>query len=108
MPAGATFLTEGPTLANIVEFYGQRKAYGLSVSPNPIRRNPAYDPINNPDRALQLNQIQYIATDIWSAQRSPFFNSLLLPLRLPIPRRARLSAIRRRGGSPRGEPPTRS
>jgi hypothetical protein len=52
-------------------------AYGLSVSPNPLRRNPAYDPIVNPDRALQLNQIQYIATDIWSAQRSPFFDALL-------------------------------
>jgi putative flippase GtrA len=73
VPRGAVFLTEGPTLANIVEFYGQRRAYALSVSPNPIRRNPAYDPIVNPDRALQLNQIHYIATDIWSAQRSPFF-----------------------------------
>ncbi len=77
VPAGATFLTEGPTLANIIEFYGQRQAYGLSVSPNPIRRNPAYDPLYNPDRALQLNQVQYIATDIWSAQRSPFFDALL-------------------------------
>jgi 4-amino-4-deoxy-L-arabinose transferase-like glycosyltransferase/putative flippase GtrA len=77
VPQGATFLTEGPTLANIVEFYGQRRAYGLSVSPNPLRRNPAYDPINNPDRALQLDQIQYIATDIWSAQRSAFFDTLL-------------------------------
>jgi hypothetical protein len=77
VPQGATFLTEGPTLANIIEFYGQRQAYGLSVSPNPIRRNPAYDPLYNPDRALQLNQVQYIATDIWSAQRSPFFDALL-------------------------------
>ncbi len=77
VPQGATFLTIGPTLANIVEFYGQRQAYGLSVSPNPLRRNPAYDPINNPDRALQLNKIQYIATDIWSAQRSPYFDAAL-------------------------------
>jgi len=77
VPAGAAFLTTGPTLGNIVEFYGQRQAYGLSVSPNPLRRNPAYDPIVNPDRALQLNKIQYIATDIWSAQRSPFFDGLL-------------------------------
>jgi len=77
VPQGAVFLTEGPTLANIVEFYGQRHAYGLSVSPNPLRRNPAYDPIVNPDRALQLSQIQYIATDIWSGQRSPFFDSVL-------------------------------
>ena len=77
VPQGATFLTEGPTLANIIEFYGERRAYGLSVSPNPIRRNPAYDPIYNPDRSLQLNQVQYIATDIWSAERSPFFDALL-------------------------------
>jgi putative flippase GtrA len=77
VPKGATFLTEGPTLANIIEFYGQRRAYALSVSPNPLRRNPAYDPINNPDRALQLSQIQYIATDIWSAQRSVFFDTVL-------------------------------
>ena len=77
VPQGAAFLTTGPTLGNIVEFYGQRQAYGLSVSPNPLRRNPAYDPIVNPDRALQLNRIQYIATDIWSAERSPFFDQLL-------------------------------
>jgi hypothetical protein len=77
VPEGAVFLTLGPTMANIVEFYGQRKAYGLSVSPNPIRRNPAYDPIVNPDRSLQLNRIQYIVTDVWSAQRSPFFDGVL-------------------------------
>jgi len=77
VPQGAAFLTTGPTLGNIVEFYGQRQAYGLSVSPNPLRRNPAYDPIVNPDRALQLSEIQYIATDIWSAQRSPFFAGLM-------------------------------
>lgn len=74
VPEGGVFLTTGPTMANIVEYYGQRRAYGLSVSPNPLRRNPAYDPIVNPDRALQLNQIQYIATDVWSAQRSPYFD----------------------------------
>jgi 4-amino-4-deoxy-L-arabinose transferase-like glycosyltransferase/putative flippase GtrA len=77
VPQGASFMTTGPTLANIIEFYGQRAAYGLSVSPNPLRRNPAYDAIPNPDRAIQLNQIQYVATDIWSAQRSPFFDALL-------------------------------
>jgi putative flippase GtrA len=47
---------------------------GLWIRPNPLRRNPAYDPIDNPDRALQLNQIQYIATDVWSAGRSPYFD----------------------------------
>ncbi len=77
VPPGAAFLTIGPTMGNIVEFYGQRQAWALSVSPNPLRRNPAYDPISNPDRAIQLNQIQYIAVDSWSSDRSPFFASLL-------------------------------
>ena len=75
VPLGGAFLTTGPTMANIVEYYGQRHAFGLSVSPNPLRRNPAYDAIVNPDRALQLNQIQYIATDVWSAGRSPYFDA---------------------------------
>ena len=73
VPAGATFLTIGPTMSNIVRFYGQRASFGLSVSPNPLRRNPAYDPVRNPDRSIQLLRIQYIAFDVWSAERSPFF-----------------------------------
>jgi len=77
VPPGATFMTIGPTMANIVRFYGQRAAFGVSVSPNPLKRNPAYDPIRNPDRAIQLLQLQYVAVDIWSADRSPFFASLV-------------------------------
>jgi hypothetical protein len=77
VPAGATFMTIGPTMSNIVRFYGQRRSFGLSVSPNPLRRNPAYDPIRNPDRSIQLLRIQYIAFDIWSAERSPFFANRL-------------------------------
>lgn len=73
VPAGATFMTIGPTLSNLIEYYGQRRSLGLSVSPNPLRRNPAYDPINNPDRAIRELQIQYLAYDVWSAGRSPFF-----------------------------------
>ena len=73
VPLGATFITIGPTMSNIVRFYGQRPSFGLSVSPNPLRRNPAYDPIRNPDRSIQLLGIQYIAIDVWSAERSPFF-----------------------------------
>jgi hypothetical protein len=49
----------------------------LSVSPNPLRRNPAYDPILNPDRAVQTLQIHYAAFDVWSAVRSPFFSGTL-------------------------------
>ena len=58
-------------MSNMIEFYGQRKAHGLSVSPNPQRRNPAYDPILNPDRSIQTLEIHYVALDYWSAQRSP-------------------------------------
>src|SRR5205085_2942002 len=31
VPQGATFLAVGPSMANIVQFYGHRRAYGLSV-----------------------------------------------------------------------------
>lgn len=77
VPPGSTFMTIGPTMANIVRYYGQRSAYGVSVSPNPLRRNPAYDPIRNPDRSIQLLRFQYIAIDIWSADRSPFFENVV-------------------------------
>jgi hypothetical protein len=70
-------MTIGPTMSNIVQFYGQRHSLALSVSPNPQRRNPAYDPILNPDRAIQTLEIHYVALDIWSAQRSPFFAATL-------------------------------
>ena len=41
-------MTIGPSMANIVQFYGHRKAYGLSVSPNPLHRNPSYEPLRQP------------------------------------------------------------
>lgn len=77
VPQGAGFMTIGPTMSNIVQFYGQRRSQGLSVSPNPLRRNPAYDPILNPDRSVQTLRIQYIAYDVWSAARSPWFAGVL-------------------------------
>ena len=77
VPTGATFMTIGPTLSNVIQFYGQRHSLALSVSPNPQRRNPAYDPILNPDRSIQTLQIHYAAVDIWSAERSPFFAATL-------------------------------
>lgn len=77
VPTGATFMTIGPTMSNLIEFYGQRHSLALSVSPNPLRRNPAYDPILNPDRAVQTLQIHYAAFDVWSASRSPFFTATL-------------------------------
>ena len=73
VPEGAKLMTIGPSMANIVQFYGHRKAYGLSVSPNPLHRNPSYEPIENPDRMVRDNQLQYIVWDSFSAARSPYF-----------------------------------
>jgi hypothetical protein len=77
VPEGAQFMTVGPSMANIVQFYGHRKAYGLSVSPNPLNRNPSYEPLQNPDRLIRDNELQYILWDSYSAARSPFFAQTL-------------------------------
>jgi hypothetical protein len=77
VPAGVTILTIGPSMANIIQWYGHREARGLSVSPNPLYRNPVYDPIPNPDLAIRRNQVQYIVWDTFSAQRSPHFSKSL-------------------------------
>ena len=66
-------LTIGPSMANILQFYGQRKALGLSVSPNPLHRNPAYEPVSNANSEIRSNNIQYLVWDSYSAQRSSFF-----------------------------------
>jgi 4-amino-4-deoxy-L-arabinose transferase-like glycosyltransferase len=78
LPEGAAFMTIGPTLSNVIQFYGHRRSQGLSVSPNPLHRNPAYDPIRNPDDSIRTLRIQYIAYDIWSASRSNFFAAVLM------------------------------
>jgi hypothetical protein len=77
VPKGAVLLAVGPSMANIMEFYGHRKAYGLSVSPNPLHRNPAYEPVVNPDLLLRRNEAQYIVWDAFSANRTPFFSNKL-------------------------------
>ncbi len=78
VPKGAELLTVGPSLANIIEFYGHRRAWGLSVGPNPLHRNPAYDPLPNPDLAIRTNEVQYVVWDAFSASRTPFFANKLL------------------------------
>jgi hypothetical protein len=78
VPEGARFLTIGPSMANIVQYYGHRRAYGLSVSTNPLRRNPSYEPVKNPDRSIRDNELQYIVWDSFSAARSSFFSDNLL------------------------------
>lgn len=78
IPQGATVLTVGPSMANLIQFYGHRKALALSVSPNPLSRNPSYQPVDNPDRQLRGGDLQYIVWDGYSAARSPFFSARLL------------------------------
>jgi hypothetical protein len=78
VPLGGTLLTIGPSMANLVEFYGHRKAYGLSVSLNPLKRNPTYEPLANPDSAIRDGSVQYVVWDAYSAARSPAFAARLL------------------------------
>ena len=80
VPKGAQMLAVGPSMANILQFYGHRKAYGLSVSPNPLRRNPSYEPVLNPDLQMHSGEIQYLVWDSYSAERSSFFSEALLRL----------------------------
>ncbi len=78
VPEYAKFMTVGPSMANIVEFYGHRRAYGLAVSPNPLRRNPSYLPVLNPDFQIRQENIQYLVWDSFSAARTPFFSDKLM------------------------------
>ncbi len=80
LPSEATLLTIGPSMANILQFYGHRKAVALSVSPDPLHRNPSYEPVNNPDLAIRSNSVQYLVWDSYSAGRSSFFAQRLLEL----------------------------
>jgi hypothetical protein len=78
VPQGAQLLTLGPSMANILQFYGHKKAYGLSVSPNPLNRNPAYEALANPDKLIRSNELQYVVWDAYSAARSKFFSRRIL------------------------------
>ena len=78
VPAKARFMTIGPSMANIIEFYGERPAYGLAVSPNPLHRNPSYDPIVNPDAQIRNSELQYLVWDSFSANRSSFFSDKVM------------------------------
>jgi hypothetical protein len=77
IPKGARFLTIGPSMANIVRYYGHREAFGLSVSPNPLHRNPSYEPISNPDFKIRTAELQYLVWDSFSAARSTFFSDAI-------------------------------
>jgi hypothetical protein len=73
VPQGARLMTVGPTMANVIEYYSGRRCDALSVSPNPLHRNPTYRPIVNADSALKAGAYQYVVWDAYSAARSPHF-----------------------------------
>lgn len=77
-PPNARFLTIGPSLGNILRFYGQRDSVALSVSADPDRSNPAYVPVRNPDLAIRNMDVQYAIWDAYSADRSSFYNARLM------------------------------
>jgi hypothetical protein len=79
-PRGATFLTIGPTMANLIQYYSGRRADALSVSPNPLHRNPTYRPVVNADAALRGGTYQYIVWDVYSANRSATFSGRCMDL----------------------------
>jgi 4-amino-4-deoxy-L-arabinose transferase-like glycosyltransferase/putative flippase GtrA len=78
VPVGARLLAIGPSMANLMQFYGHRKSFGLSVSPNPLHRNPVYEPVPNADLQLRSSEIHYLVWDSFSADRSPFFAEKLM------------------------------
>jgi 4-amino-4-deoxy-L-arabinose transferase-like glycosyltransferase len=73
-PRDAQVLAIGPSIANLIQFYGHRKTHMLSISPNPLQRNPAYDPVDNPNLRLRNGEFHYIVWDLYSASRSQFFS----------------------------------
>ncbi len=74
LPEGAVLVAIGPSMANMIQFYGHRQAYGLSVSTNPLHRNPSYQPLANPDAAFRYGDAHYLVWDVFSANRSAFFD----------------------------------
>jgi hypothetical protein len=78
IPDHTQLLAIGPSLANVLEFYGDRKVWALSVSTDPRQRNPVYLPVNNPDLALREGTIQYIVWDAFSTGRSKRSSDRLL------------------------------
>ncbi|MGH7608388.1 MAG: ArnT family glycosyltransferase [Candidatus Dormibacteria bacterium] len=77
---GSSFLTIGPTFANVLQFYSLDRAVALSVSPDPLHRNPSYAPVTNADKLIRSGAVQYLVYDAYSAARSQHFANRLLAL----------------------------
>lgn len=80
VPPSAQLLAIGPSMANVLQFYGHRRVFALSVSPDPANRNPSYTPVPNPDLAMRQARFQYLVWDSYTAARSPSFGAKLTAL----------------------------
>ena len=80
VPAGAQLITIGPSMANVIQYYSGYPCDGLSVSPNPLHRNPTYHPIINADAELRSGVYQYVVWDAYSAARSATFGDRIRQL----------------------------
>jgi len=80
VPEGARLLGAGPSIANVLEFYGHHPVGALSVSTDPRNRNPVYVPVGNPDRAVRTGEYQYLVWDSYTARRSPYYAAELRKL----------------------------
>ena len=95
---GATMLAIGPSMANILEFYGHRRAYGLSVSPNPPapqsdlpgRRQP------RPLAAPRRHPVHRLGRVLGAQERA--LRAAAAELRLALPRPCRLHVQHARPG----------
>lgn len=80
VPVGAQLLAAGPSTANVLQFYGGKPVSALSVSVNPLHRNPSYTPVPNPDRSLRDGEFQYLVWDSYTAHRAPFYGEKIRQL----------------------------
>lgn len=80
VPATAQLMTIGPSMGNILQFYGHRTARALSVSPDPLKRNPSYEPIRNADLSVRTGEFRYLVWDAFSAARTSHFSDKLMEL----------------------------
>jgi len=77
-PEGSRLLGIGPSIGNVVRFYADTDVDALSISPNPLRTNPAYEAVRNPDYQLRWGLYEYLVYDAYSATRTPHFANRLL------------------------------
>jgi 4-amino-4-deoxy-L-arabinose transferase-like glycosyltransferase len=80
-PLGAQVLSAATSTANVLEFYGHRTTFALSVNPAPGQHNPAYASIGDPDRAIRTGRVRYLVWDAYAdAQGMPTYNLKLMQL----------------------------